>query len=137
MADIAIAIRTELLTEATITAIVGQRIYCDAMPQTATLPAIEMTIVSDVPEMQLSDITGLTQARIELLCIADRRTTARALAQAIRTCGIATIKGLYTSVWIRGVAIGESYDTVILPTDGTDERRYQTAVHLLVAYMEQ
>lgn len=133
----AVAIRTELLTESTITDVIGQRLYADALPQNPTLPAIEMTVVSDVPEMQLSDITGLTKARIELMCIADRRTTARALAQAIRTCGIATIKGQYSSVWIRGVAIGESFDATILPTDGSDERRYQTSVHLLVDYMEQ
>lgn len=137
MADVAISIRSYLLTKTVVTDIVGTRIYADKLPQTATLPAIEMTIVSDVPEMELNDLAGLTKARVQLACIATKRTTARSLAQAIRTCGIATIKGLYTSVQIRGVAVADTFDSLLQPTDGSDESRYQTAVDLLVDYWEQ
>lgn len=136
MADVAISIRNYLLAQTSVTDVVGQRIYADRLPQTATLPALEMTVVSDVPEMQLSDITGITKARIQLACIAATRAVCRALALAIRTSGIAAIKGQYTSVWIRGVAVEATYDDDIGATDGTDDHRKQSSVYILVDYSE-
>lgn len=140
MPDVAAAIRDFLLTETAVTDVVSQRVYADKLPQGATVPAIEMTIVSDVPDMELSDISGLTKARVQLNCLADgngARGITRALAKAIRTCGIATIKGLYSGVWIRGVAIDSQFDSDIAAKDGSDENRKQTSVDLIVAYMEQ
>jgi len=136
VADVAVSIRNYLLAQSAITDIVGQRIYADALPQNATLPAIEMSVISDVPEMQLSDITGITKARIQLNTVATRRSVARSVSAAIRTCGVAAIKGTYTSVSIRGVAIAETFDTPIYATDGTDDHRYASAVDLLVDYSE-
>lgn len=136
MADVAVAVRTWLLSQSTITDVVGQRIYADQMPQTATLPSIELSVTSDVAEMQLSDITGLTKARLQFNCIAATRAIARSIAKAIRTSGIAAIKGQYTDVWIRGVAVDSTYDVVIEATDGSDDHRYQSVVDLLVDYLE-
>ncbi len=136
MADVAIAIRAYLLTKSAVTDVGGQRIYCDAMPQNATLPAIEMTIVDEVPDMELSDVTGVTKSRVSLNCIAERRSTTRALAKAIRNCGVAAIKGVYSTVDIRGVAILNRFDGVFSPTDGAADRNYTTDLHIEVAYLE-
>jgi hypothetical protein len=136
MYDVAQSIRAYLLTKTAITDVVGQRIYADQLPQNATLPAIEMAVISDVPEMQLSDITGLTKARIQFVCFATTRRITRQISQAIRTCGVAAIKGLYSGVWIKGVAVDGSFDATIPPSDGNDIHRYLTTVDLVVDYLE-
>ena len=136
MYDVAAAIRSYLLSKDAIRDIVGQRIYADALPQNATLPAIEMVVLDDTPEMQLSDITGLTKARIQFVCHGATRRTTRQIAQAIRTCGVAALKGLSSGVWIKGVAPERSFDDSIPPTDGNDTHRYLTTVDLVVDYLE-
>lgn len=55
------AIRAELVAAAGVTALVGQRLYPMLLPQGATLPAIVLTAVSDVP---LNAVEGLPAERL-------------------------------------------------------------------------
>ena len=136
MADVAVAIRSILLADTDITSLVGQRIYADRLPQGATIPAVEVTWLYDVPWMLLGDISRLTKARVQLNCIAATRAAARAIAKTIRTSGLAATKGYFSSVWIRGVAVESSFDADIESSDGTDDQRKQTSVDLQVDYSE-
>ncbi len=137
MADLAISIRTYLLTKTAITDLVGQRIYTDILPQSATLPAITMSKISTRHEHQLSDFGGLAHTRLQFECFAATRATANSIAEAIRSCGIITQKGTLTSVDIRGVRVEDGQRNYVdYPTDGSDEHRYVTTLDLVFDYTE-
>lgn len=137
MADLQVAVRTFLLTKTAITDLVGQRIYADDLPQSATMPAITTQRISTRHDHQLSDFAGLAHARVQYACFAATRQTANAIAEAIRSCGIITQKGTLNSVDIRGVRLVDGpTEYTESPTDGSDEHRYVTALDFEFDYTE-
>ena len=137
MADIAIGVRGFLLSKSVITDLVGQRIYTDALPQSATLPAIVMEKLYTQHEHELSNLAGLAHARLQFSCFAATRLVSNSVAEAIRTSGVVTQKGSTSDVDIRGVRVeeGMSYQDDP-PTDGSDERRYVSVIDLMVDFTE-
>ena len=137
MADLAVAVRAYLLTKTAVTDIVGQRIYTDILPQSATLPAITLSKISTRHEHQLSDFGGLAHTRMQFECFATTRLVANSMAEAIRACGIITQKGTTSSVDIRGVRVDDGQRNYVdYPTDGSDEHRYVTTIDLIFDYTE-
>jgi hypothetical protein len=137
MADLAVAVRTYLLTIPAITDIVGQRIYTDILPQSAALPAVTMDKVSTRHDHQLSDFAGLAHTRIQFGCFASTRLVANALAEAIRSSGLIVLKGLNSDVDIRGVRCDDGQRNYVdYPTDGSDEHRYVTTIDFIFDYTE-
>ena len=124
MADIAIGVRGYLLSKSVVTDLVSQRIYTDALPQSATMPAMVMSKLYSQHDHELSNLTGLAHARVQFECYASTRLVANSLAEAIRTSGIVPFKGATNGVDIRGVRVeeGMSYQDDP-PTDGGDDRR--------------
>lgn len=138
MADVAIAVRGFLLGKSAITDLVGlTRIYTDVLPQGATLPAIVMNKLFTVHDHALSDFAGLAHARIQFECYGATRQAANSVAEAIRSSGIVTWKGVTNGADIRGAMVeeGMSYKTDP-PTDGSDESRYVSVLDLVIDYTE-
>lgn len=137
MADVTTAVRAYLLSKTPITDIIGQRLYTDALPQRATMPAAVMNKLFTMHEHALSDFAGLAHARIQVECYADSRLAANALCEAMRTSGIVTQKGVTGGVDIRGARVeeGMSYKTDP-PTDGSDESRYVSVLDFVIDYTE-
>jgi len=137
VADVAIGVRGYLLGKSVITDLVGQRIYTDALPQSAPMPAIVMSKLYTQHEHELSNIAGLAHSRIQFECYASTRLVSNSVAEAIRASGIITQKGTTNSVDIRGVRVeeGMSYQDDP-PTDGSDERRYVSVIDLMVDFTE-
>jgi hypothetical protein len=141
MADVAIAIRTYLLSKSAVTTLVGTRIYSDIVEQNATLPAIAMSKISTRHDHTLSDMAGLAHCRLQFDCYADTatggRATANSIAETIRATGICAIKGTYTSVDIRGVRLESGQRNEIdYARDDSDDHRYVTSFDLEVDYTE-
>jgi len=141
MADVAVSIRTYLLSKSAVTALVGTRIYSDIVEQAATLPAIAMSKISTRHEHVLSDLAGIAHCRIQFDCYADAATGGRAkandIAEAIRATGICAIKGSYTSVDIRGVRLEQGQRNEIdYARDDSDDHRYVTSFDLEIDYTE-
>lgn len=137
MADLAVSVRTYLLSLTTITDVVGQRIYADILPQSATLPAITMEKVSTRHDHQLSDYAGLAHSRIQFACFATTRLIANSVAEAIRSSGIILLKGLYTNVDIRGVRCDDGQRNYVeYALDGSDDHRYVTTIDFIFDYTE-
>lgn len=137
MADIAIGVRGYLLSKSVVTDLVSQRIYTDALPQSATMPAMVMSKLYSQHDHELSNLTGLAHARVQFECYASTRLVANSLAEAIRTSGIVPFKGATNGVDIRGVRVeeGMSYQDDP-PTDGGDDRRYVSVIDLMVDFSE-
>lgn len=136
MADVQAAIRTYLLTKTAITDLISQRLYTDALPQGATLPAATMYKVSETHDHALDGLVGMVATRLQFDCFASTRATANAIADAIMYCGIDTLKGVTNSVNIRSVMVEDGQRNY---TDGDtsagDAQRYVTNFDLMVYFL--
>lgn len=134
------AIRDYLLTKTAVTSLVGTRIWPDVIEQTWTPtqgPCVTYEIISSDEEHYLANRTGFVSTRFQFVCYASSRMSANATARAIKNCGIAGIKGTYSSVSIRGVEIESGIRTdVEKPDDGLATFRYLTEFDLMVHYLE-
>lgn len=137
MADLAVAIRTYLLTVSDITDLVSTRIYTDVLPQNTTLPAITYEKISTRHDHELSNFAGLAHTRIQFSCFAATRLIANQVAEAIRASGLITQKGTLSSVDIRGVRVDDGQRNYVdSPTDGSDDFRYVTTIDFIFDYTE-
>ncbi len=137
MADVAIAIRTYLLTKSTVTDIVGQRIYADMLPQNPTLPAVTFSKVSTSHDHTISNLAGLAHCRLQFDCYATTRTTANEICEVIRKCGVITQKGTLSGVDVRGVRLEDGQRNFVEYTrDDSDDHRYVTNFDLAIDYAE-
>lgn len=137
MSAIGEAFRTKLLAYSTVSTIVGQRMYPDALKVSATLPAIVYYTISTQREHSVAGLTKMAHARIQLDCYAATRTAASALSKAIRETGIDAYRGVTSNYTFCGVEF-DSGDEYIQepPTDGNQEHRYIVSFDCLVHYKE-
>lgn len=137
MSAIGESFRTKLLSYAGVSAIVGQRMYPDALVQRATIPAIVYYVVSTQREHSIGGLQKLAHARIQLDCYAATRTAASALSKAIRETGIDAYRGVTAGYTFCGVEF-DSGDEYLQepPDDGNQEHRYIVSFDCLVHYKE-
>jgi hypothetical protein len=78
-------IRTLLIADISLAALVGARIYPQYIPQGSTLPAVVLTAVSDVPYTSFtgSSTTDLRSVRLQVDSYATRYLDAHAVADAV------------------------------------------------------
>lgn len=137
MADLAVGVRSFLLSKTAITALVGQRIYTDLLPQDSILPAVSFSKLSTRHEHTLSGFAGIAHCRLQFDCFASTRVAANEIAEAIRASGIVGTKGVTYGVNIRGARVEEGQRNEIeYAKDDSDDHRYVTSLDLEVDYSE-
>lgn len=141
MADIAVAVRTYLLADATITTLIGTRMWSDLLPQDAELPAVEFSKISTRHDMVLGGPAGLAHCRLQFDCKADRaaggRLKANEIAEAIRDSGILGYRGVVGGVDIRGARPEDGQrNSIDYANDDSDDHVYVTSFDLEVDYLE-
>lgn len=135
MADVIKSVRQYLLTKTAVTDLVGQRIYQGRLPQSGTTPAVTLSIVSENYEHALEGLAGLVFTRIQVECYAATAEVSRSVADAIIWCGIDAIKGTYTSLSIRGVAVEDGRrEFEDDDTSAGDNQRHVTSFDLMVSF---
>ena len=77
------AIRTRLLADATVAALVGTRVYTGKMPQKPTMPLITLTKIDKVSGLTLDGAVGPNQVRVQVDCWDGGVDGVRALADAV------------------------------------------------------
>lgn len=136
MAEVRVAVRSYLLTKSVVTDIVGQRIYAQALPQNATIPAISMTTISETYEHDLAGLAGLVTTRLQFECFAATELVSLSLADAIIWCGIDTLKGLSGNINFRSVLVEDGRRTYTdADTNAGDDQRHITNFDLLISYL--
>ena len=137
MSAIGEALRTKLLSYQAVTALIGQRMYPDALVEGATLPAVVYYVTSTQRDHMLSGVGKSAHARVTLECYAVTRTTCNAIEKAIRETGIDSFRGVVSNYSFDGVDF-DSGDEYLQesPTDGNQEHRYLVSFDLLVHYGE-
>lgn len=93
------ALRTMLLGNASIAALVGTRVDWGLRPQSAALPAICLTVISDGPVNHTLDGPGPSRARVQVDCFGVSYASAKAVSRAVRrlldTYSDATFLGVF------------------------------------------
>jgi hypothetical protein len=137
-ADVGKALRTKLLSYPSVSTLIGQRMYPDALVQKATMPAVVYYKISTQREHELSNITTLAHSRFQIDCFALTRDAANDISHAIRRSGICAYRGTTAGIFFCGseVDTGDVYDNQP-PTDGNQEHRYITSFDLMVHYQEE
>jgi hypothetical protein len=135
VSDIGSTLRSVLLADGAISALVSTRIYPDARPQDCELPAIEYSIVSSVDHQDLSGPTGTETARIQFDIYALTRLDANALADLAKKLLAGLQQESSYGVWIEGATIagGIRYGSVD-PSDGSDEKTRMTSFDVQVTW---
>lgn len=136
MADVIEGVRTHLLADAAIAALVGTRVRPDGFAQGETLPAVAMWSVSGESEEHLAGGAGLGHMRLQVDCMAGTRLAANSLAELVRT-RLQGARGLMGALWVDGCTVdgGPRYDRD-QPLDGSDEWRYITSRDYGIAHQE-
>lgn len=137
MADVISAVRSYILSQSSVTDVIGQRMYFDRLKQKATLPAATISRVSETHAHTISNRSGLVWDRLQIDCYSLNRLTTASLAETIYKCGIVAFKGTTGSVNIRGVDVEDGRrDYTIDDAKGGDDHIYATQFDLRVCYLE-
>lgn len=133
------AVRTFLLTQSSVTDLVGTRIYPMQLPQNAQLPAIVYRRITTGHEETIDGSKGgLADARVQYDCYAVTHDQAHDVAEALRLSGILDLHGVTNSVDFRGVRLSSGLrmedDS---PTDGSAEWRYWASQDYQFFYLEE
>ncbi len=78
------AVRAELALDSALVALVSTRMYPQVLPpDMTTMPALTITVVSEVPVNSLSSSPGLQNARVQIDCFGKTYASARAVHAAV------------------------------------------------------
>lgn len=144
MASIESAIRNYLLTKSAVTDLLGTGDSARIRPSVVDQdwrpsqgPFVTYEQISSDEEHTLTDRVGFVQTRFQFTAYASSAVSANATARAIKNCGIATIKGTYSSVSIRGTVIESGLRTSVEKlNDGSANYIHLAEFDLMVSYLE-
>lgn len=83
MADFATSLRSLLVADAGVAGVVSTRIYWGIVPQTATLPYVRLSIISDVRPEHLKGYLASRRTRVRASCFANSFGAAKQLGAKI------------------------------------------------------
>ncbi len=95
-------LRTHLIADAPVTALVVARIYPLKLPQSPTYPALTYEIISDIPHRALAGDSDLERVRARIHCWAATYSGAIDLAAKVRTA-VGDFSGLMGTTTVRSV----------------------------------
>ena len=99
---IEIGLRTHLIADAPVTALVVARIYPDILPQKPTYPALTFEIISDIPYRALAGDSGREVVRARIHCWAKTAAGRDDLSRKVRTA-LADFSGLMGTTAVSSV----------------------------------
>lgn len=136
MADPVKSVRQYLLSKTAVTDLVGQRIYAKRLPQTVTLPAAAVRVISETHDHAIDGLAGIVATRVQIECFADTSETARATAYAMMGCGIDAVKGTTHGTNIRSVMVEDGVrDNEDEDTSGGDYQRHVASFDFMVYWL--
>ncbi len=119
--------RTALLDDGAVAAVVGTRVHPHARPEGGALPAIVYELGADAAVPTLAGSSDLYEANMLLVCLAETRAAAASLAELVRAA-LDAISGTYASHAILFVRITSSSVAYEAPSDGSDSGTYSTLI---------
>jgi hypothetical protein len=99
MADFPSALRTRLVEDTAVAAVVGAKVYWSIVPQAAVLPYIRLQTVSDERPIDMKGYQARREPRVQADCFAATYGAARGLADKV-------VAALATPETVGGVVFG-------------------------------
>lgn len=133
------AVRSVLVDDATVSGLVGSRIYPTVAPATAGLPYVVYQRISTNRVRDQGGVSDLAQPRIQVSCWADSYSGTKTLADAVRAAidgyrGTAGPVGSQTA--IRRITCENETDAADLYPEGSDNRVFGTIFDFMVWHAE-
>ena len=130
--DAVAATRTRLLAVSAVTDLVGTRVYWEALPQGATLPAIVLELnTSECIDRHLAGTGVLFESSVNVYCYADTHTASVALGDAVYTA-LEFQSGTWGTVSIKRVYVENTQDVTEPPRDGSQAARRVRALFVSI-----
>ena len=125
-----------LRADATVSGIVGNKIYADYPPQGDDYPFVTLTINSGMAYGTLSNCSAKGySARCQIEAIGETRSQTEQLMEAIED-SIAGMQSGDSTHPINGVAVADGFDWLLMtPTDGSDQRVFVCSQDFHVDYI--
>lgn len=133
MPDITASIRTLTLADATVSGLVATRMYSDVLPQSATMPAITYSMITETPYEHLAGIVSVSQATIQVDCFGATRSSANALADAVRL-QLEKYRGVVGTQQILEINHTSARDGYDRAESGTDQLRFIRSLDFDIHY---
>lgn len=138
MATIEEALRTVLIGNVGVSALVGTRVYPVVAPQGASLPAVVYQRISANRQHHLQGPSGLTQVRMQFTAIATTYSAMKALANALRQA-LDGYRNTVSGVFVQAVLSAGEREQFIGETvqSGAEaDMTYSTQLDMLVWHSE-
>ena len=127
-------LRTYLLAQATITAIVGSSgVYCGNVPQAAATPLLLVSRVAGEHGHHLDGGAGYCTARVQVDCYSTTYVAAAALAEAVRL-KMQGYRGAMGTTTVSSVMLESDLDQSDPPTDASDSWLYRRILDFGILY---
>lgn len=131
-------LRDYLLARPAVSALVGDRIVPDALPQGSPLPGCDIEIVNTRHEHYIRGLAGMAISDVVIDCYGVTRASAHETAKSIMFSGVTTLRGVVGGTTISGIRLnGGPSDAVEEVDPGTDDRRFVSTIFLEVHWAEQ
>jgi hypothetical protein len=127
-------LRSLLLADAGIAALVGQRVYVNQAAQTAALPYIVITQIDLDPMLALDGTYGMQSAEIDVDCYGMNHVTAAAVAAAVKAKLNDYSGAAGDDDMIDAVLLLDENDGPLAPNDGTQTGRHLVTVEYEVQF---
>ena len=128
------AMRARLVSDATITGLVGTRVYPGKAPQDVTLPYVVYSRVSTTRTPTLNGPTNVPETRIQLDVIANSQASAEQVATALRN-RLDGFTGVSASVTVLSSVVEDEQD-LSEAIDGSDSLYYRVVMDVLIQHRE-
>lgn len=129
------AIKQYLGGQAALTAIVEDRIFPVARPQSSDLPAIVFKRLNGAHAHWITGGAGRADPRFMVDCLAATYADADTLAEAVRTV-MQGFSGTVNGVVITSVILDDEADDIDEPQDGTDRVAFHIPLIFKIQYRE-
>jgi hypothetical protein len=134
MSDIGKGVRTYLVSKSSVTDLVSTRIYPGVLPQAATLPAVVYTVVTNVPNDDVTGSSGSVNAGLQLDVFSDSHITSNNIGEQIRLV-MQGYSGAMGDETVGAVRLTNRYEMYEKPVDGSDLGRHRVILSFNITYI--
>lgn len=126
---------TALQANSGLTALIGDRLYRDRLPQGAAYPAVVYQRISTTHAHHMTAASGLAEARIQFDSWATDAASAEAVAEKIRLA-LQGFRGDLGSTSVRTCHLENTESGYDPPADSSDVAAHRVSQDFMVAYFE-
>ncbi len=135
-ADPYTSVRTFLLTDATVLAAVGSRIYPDYLPEGAAFPAIRLVLIASSAEPHMTNVSACSTMLMQIDVGSDTRLEANSIAETIRML-LSGYRGAMGSLDVRSCYVHRQDAVSLAPEDSSDEWLHINSMDCQISFVSE